>query len=558
MKTKNIFRMLLVAAALLMGANNVKADDSYSYNKDTFAGLSNTSTIRVNCIRTSNDYWQLDLTTGANESPDFTDWNSNTTWSGNQWGSTWGYDSNNHRGFLLDDNHFDLKCSNSTVSKLTASGLKISTKGLTVQSVTIIGGSSSLQEGENTVWNGNHTCDWGNGVTFSNSLFKLASSGNTVRIYGNFSDGWQVEFMYVNNGWQKFDISEWNNANFPDEPNKATANTTTLKSNSNGSYVEFTLTDDILATITAQGIENCVVQGINFTVTDVVIYVASTNVQTYTATAASASNGTISLSATSGITAGTTVTITATPSEGYEVGTVSVTGANSSTVSYTSIGNNQYTFEMPAANVTVTVTFNEIQTQPSGELYDISRSFGNYEYRTYVTPNVIDFSRSVGVEGYYAKEVSGTDVVFYQITGTVEKGVPLLLKKTGSTPQLWKVTDENASGTVPESNLLYPGPATATGNNVYVLVYHNGYVFAETEYQSAEVDNQHAYLDLNSVNSGNARAYSIRFVKGNTTGINDIKAETIDSNVIYDLRGQRVERPTKGIYIINGQKVMIK
>ena len=26
MKTKNIFRMLLVAAALLMGANNVKAD----------------------------------------------------------------------------------------------------------------------------------------------------------------------------------------------------------------------------------------------------------------------------------------------------------------------------------------------------------------------------------------------------------------------------------------------------------------------------------------------------------------------------------------------------
>ena len=141
MKTKNIFRMLLVAAALLMGANNVKAE-KYSYNKDTFTGLSNTSIIRVNCIRTSNDYWQLSLKTGADESPDFTDWNSNSTWSGNKWGSTWGYDSNNHRSFLLDDNHFDLKCTNSTVSKLTASGLEIETQGLTVTSVTIVGGSS--------------------------------------------------------------------------------------------------------------------------------------------------------------------------------------------------------------------------------------------------------------------------------------------------------------------------------------------------------------------------------------------------------------------------------
>ncbi len=30
------------------------------------------------------------------------------------------------------------------------------------------------------------------------------------------------------------------------------------------------------------------------------------------------------------------------------------------------------------------------------------------------------------------------------------------------------------------------------------------------------------------------------------------------SQLIYDLQGRRVENPTKGIYIVNGRKVVIK
>ena len=42
------------------------------------------------------------------------------------------------------------------------------------------------------------------------------------------------------------------------------------------------------------------------------------------------------------------------------------------------------------------------------------------------------------------------------------------------------------------------------------------------------------------------------------TGIDDVKEQTIESNVVYDLGGRVVENPTKGIYIINGKKVLIK
>lgn len=45
---------------------------------------------------------------------------------------------------------------------------------------------------------------------------------------------------------------------------------------------------------------------------------------------------------------------------------------------------------------------------------------------------------------------------------------------------------------------------------------------------------------------------------GGTTGIENNNRETINNNRYYDLQGRRVENPTKGVYIKNGCKVVIK
>lgn len=76
-------------------------------------------------------------------------------------------------------------------------------------------------------------------------------------------------------------------------------------------------------------------------------------------------NGTFSVSATSA-TAGSTVTVTTFPATGYEVDKVTYT-ANGSTQD-ASGSNNTYTFKMPAANVTVNVTFKQ-STTPSATYY---------------------------------------------------------------------------------------------------------------------------------------------------------------------------------------------
>lgn len=61
---------------------------------------------------------------------------------------------------------------------------------------------------------------------------------------------------------------------------------------------------------------------------------------------------------------GQTVTVTAIPDEGYELGTLTVVDAADSAVAITGQGNDRYTFTMPASSVTVTATFTEIVTEP--------------------------------------------------------------------------------------------------------------------------------------------------------------------------------------------------
>ena len=55
-----------------------------------------------------------------------------------------------------------------------------------------------------------------------------------------------------------------------------------------------------------------------------------------------------------------------------------------------------------------------------------------------------------------------------------------------------------------------------------------------------------------------AATFTANFGKVATTGINDIKAENDKQQIIYDLTGRIVENLSKGIYIVNGKKVMIK
>ncbi len=66
------------------------------------------------------------------------------------------------------------------------------------------------------------------------------------------------------------------------------------------------------------------------------------------------------------------------------------------------------------------------------------------------------------------------------------------------------------------------------------------------------------YIDKNDVNiTSGARGLSISFTDDEATGVNELKVQKVD-NKYFNLAGQRVAQPTKGLYIVNGKKVIVK
>ena len=64
---------------------------------------------------------------------------------------------------------------------------------------------------------------------------------------------------------------------------------------------------------------------------------------------------------------------------------------------------------------------------------------------------------------------------------------------------------------------------------------------------------------------GNSEGYSANYsnlfridVVDSETGIGEVKGENGKVKGFYDLQGRKVENPAKGIYIINGKKVLVK
>lgn len=70
------------------------------------------------------------------------------------------------------------------------------------------------------------------------------------------------------------------------------------------------------------------------------------------------------------------------------------------------------------------------------------------------------------------------------------------------------------------------------------------------------------YSSAEDLYYGRMKPFTISLIGGNifnnTTGINEIRLQEKDDNVWYILQGVAVDKPTRGIYIRNGKKVIVK
>ena len=123
-----------------------------------------------------------------------------------------------------------------------------------------------------------------------------------------------------------------------------------------------------------------------------------------------------------------------------------------------------------------------------------------------------------------------------------------------------------------EINSLFKGTVAAENvtEDAFVLSANNGKaelcraemnqaVGEGLEQQKAFLNNGHkAYLPTGSLKQGAAYSKSLGMYFPGSTGINEVKIENGKVKAIYDLQGRKVDTPSKGLYIINGKKVLVK
>ena len=190
-------------------------------------------------------------------------------------------------------------------------------------------------------------------------------------------------------------------------------------------------------------------------------------------------------------------------------------------------------------------------------------TIGTYEWATYVTPCALDFTDS-DVKAYAVEGRSGSSLILSSALTAVPANIPLLL----NAPEGSYKIPFAASASAVETNLLKAGTGVAIsavdGKTRYVLGIENEKAtFLKIDDVPATVPADKAYLEFNE----EINAPVLSFDGEGTTGIKTIDnsqfsqgecgvARTIDN--VYNLNGQRVAQPTKGLYIVNGKKVVIK
>ena len=143
--------------------------------------------------------------------------------------------------------------------------------------------------------------------------------------------------------------------------------------------------------------------------------------------------------------------------------------------------------------------------------------------------------------------IKGNWISLTEISGAIPASTPVVLQGAEGFYSFFMATDE--AGTVGENDLKGTAePLAATGIQ-YVLAEKDGVAGFYQAAEGTKIPAGKAYIEK-------AAAGVKGFFFGDATGIAEVETATEADATIYDLSGRRVEKAQKGIYIVNGKKVM--
>ena len=185
-------------------------------------------------------------------------------------------------------------------------------------------------------------------------------------------------------------------------------------------------------------------------------------------------------------------------------------------------------------------------------------------YATVVTPadKAVTFPNDVKV--WKATKIDGSTVTMTELSGIIPAATPVLVSGSKGDYEL-TTTDEDATADVTGNMLIgYNTDTEITATDMESYTYYSlnaaedgtaGF-YRRTEAFTAKAGK--AYLRVNGATQTNTAKMGMFFDDNTTTGISGIEANKSVNGVYYNLNGQRISAPTKGLYILNGKKYVSK
>mgnify|MGYP006873033783 CR=1 FL=1 len=195
----------------------------------------------------------------------------------------------------------------------------------------------------------------------------------------------------------------------------------------------------------------------------------------------------------------------------------------------------------------------------------VSATVGANGYTTFASPYALDLTDANRPEGLkaYKATLTGSTLSFTKLNQTVPAGTGLLLlgETNGGTYNIPVVAggDDVTNALV---GVTSDTPLQSTVGGTYYFVMKKA-TTAEDDLAFAPISTTTAvtvpagktYVELDT--STGARSLTVAF-DDEATGIKSVNGDGIMVNGFYNLNGQRVESPAKGLYIVNGKKVIMK
>lgn len=171
-----------------------------------------------------------------------------------------------------------------------------------------------------------------------------------------------------------------------------------------------------------------------------------------------------------------------------------------------------------------------------------------------------------GLKAYYCKEYTDGQISAVAINGVVPANTGVILKGepgetytlTGTNSEAASVTDNALVAVTEETSITQTVDIDAVNYTNFGL---SGGVFKKVNSKGGTVKANRAYLQIPTSALTSAAAEGIMLVwDEETDGISSLSTNPSPSRevIYYDLQGRRVAKPAKGLYIVNGKKVIIK